>query len=237
MASTTYVDSVTLSSAAEWNKWDTAAYAALSSVAGTNTITATGPANLTYVATNPVLWFIPAATNTGATTINITPSGGAALGAKNIFANGAACVGGEIVSGVPCAIVYDGTQFNIIGGHFPKFKTVSLTRDLSTATGTQAVTGVGFKPKAIVLVGGVQGSTGTASIGISDGTIDGSWGNNSGAGTGVMEVSATVGFQATGAGAYQQVEISSFDADGFTLSWTKTGSPTGTATFQALCMR
>lgn len=115
MASQTYVDSVTLSSAAEWNKWDTAAYAALSGVAGTNTITATGPANLGLVATNPPLWFIPAATNTGATTLNITPSGGAALGAKNVFFGGSACVGGELVAGVPVAVVYDGTQYNLIG--------------------------------------------------------------------------------------------------------------------------
>lgn len=115
MASQTYTDSVTLTAAAEFNKFDTAAYAALSGVAGTNTITATGPANLGLVATNPVLWFIPANTNTGATTLNITPSGGSALGAKNVFSGGSACVGGEIVSGVPTAVVYDGTQYNILG--------------------------------------------------------------------------------------------------------------------------
>lgn len=115
MATQTYVNSVTLTEATEFNRFDTAAYPALSGVAGTNTITATGPANLTLVATNPAVWFIPAVTNTGATTINITPSGGAALGAKNVFSGGTACVGGELVAGVPVAIVYDGTQFNILG--------------------------------------------------------------------------------------------------------------------------
>lgn len=114
MASQTYVDSVTLTAATEFNRFDTAAYPVLGSVAGTNTITAAGPANLTLVATNPVLWFIPANTNTGATTLNITPSGGSALGAKNVFCGGVACVGGEIVAGVPCAVVYDGTQYQLI---------------------------------------------------------------------------------------------------------------------------
>lgn len=113
MATQIYTNSVTLSDAAEGNKWDTAAYPQLTGVAGTNTITATGPANLT-LATSPPLWFVPAATNSGATTINITPSGGAALGAKNVFYAGAACVGGELKISVPALIVYDGTQYNIV---------------------------------------------------------------------------------------------------------------------------
>lgn len=114
MASQTYTDGVTLSSATEWNKWDSAAYAVLSGVAGTNTVTATGAANYTLVATNVPVWFIPANTNTGATTLNITPSGGVALGAKNVFFDGRACVGGEIVQNVPCGVIYDGTQYNIV---------------------------------------------------------------------------------------------------------------------------
>src|SRR3990167_7657529 len=116
MATQTYVNSVTLSDAAEWNKWDTAAYCVLSGVVGTNTITATGPANYTYAAASHPLFFIPAATNTGATTANFTPSGGAALGAKNVFSGGVACVGGELVIGVPVILQYDGTQFNLISG-------------------------------------------------------------------------------------------------------------------------
>lgn len=88
---------------------------ALTSVAGTNTITATGAAALAAYATNQIFTLVPANTNTGATTLNITPSGGAALGAKNVFANGAACAGGELVQNVPVIVLYDGTQFNIIG--------------------------------------------------------------------------------------------------------------------------
>lgn len=98
----------------------------LTGVAGTNTITATGQAAMAAYAAGQRFMFIPAATNTGATTLNITPSGGAALGAKNIFWTGAACSGGELVISVPVVVVYDGTQFNVIG---PKIGT-RLTNSL-----------------------------------------------------------------------------------------------------------
>lgn len=84
----------------------------LTSVAGTNTITATAT-GLTAYALGQKFRFIPAATNTGATTLNIT-----SLGAQSIFWNGAACVGGELRSGIPVEVTYDGTQFNILGNGF-----------------------------------------------------------------------------------------------------------------------
>lgn len=80
----------------------------LSSVAGTNTITATS-ATLTVYAAGNDFTFVPATTNTTAATININ-----GLGAKNIFYNGAACTGLEMQAGVPVNIFYDGTQFNIV---------------------------------------------------------------------------------------------------------------------------
>lgn len=77
----------------------------------------TGSANAIAIAPSPAITayaayqeftFKAAATNTGATTINVN-----SLGTKNIFYNGAALVGGEIVSGVIYTVVYDGTQFNL----------------------------------------------------------------------------------------------------------------------------
>src|SRR3990167_1884233 len=115
MASTTFTDGVTLTAAAWFNDVDTVAYAALTSVAGTNTITATGPANYA-LSSRVALILVPANTNTGATTLNVTPSGGSALTAKNVFWNGVACVGGELKAGIPYLVIYDGTQFNIVGG-------------------------------------------------------------------------------------------------------------------------
>jgi hypothetical protein len=81
----------------------------LSSVSGTNTITAS-IANVAAYAAGQQFSFTPASDNSGATTININ-----SLGAKNIFANGVALAGGELRSGIPVVVEYDGTQFNILG--------------------------------------------------------------------------------------------------------------------------
>ena len=83
----------------------------LTSVAGTNTITATAAISMSAYASGQQFSFIPAASNTGATTININ-----SLGAKNIFLNGAALVGYELRKNCPVMLLYDGTQFNIIAG-------------------------------------------------------------------------------------------------------------------------
>jgi len=110
MASTLFVSGVTVSAAPWFNDVDTAVYNGLTSVSGTNTITATGPTSMSAYATNQIFKITPAATNTGAATLNIS-----SVGAKNIFFGGAACIGGELVSGVPALVIYDGTQFNIVG--------------------------------------------------------------------------------------------------------------------------
>lgn len=80
--------------------------------------TATGTANA-QVVTQTRQWaslvnglelvFLPFAANTGATTLAVD-----GLTAKNIFVNGAACVGGELKVGVPAWVKYDGTQFNLL---------------------------------------------------------------------------------------------------------------------------
>src|SRR6266513_530255 len=114
MTTTAFVDTVTLTAAAWFNDVDTMAYGGLTSVAGTNTVTASGPASMTAYAARQRFVFIPANNNSGATTLNITPSGGSALGAKSIFFNGAALAGNELKAGIPAMVVYDGTQFNLM---------------------------------------------------------------------------------------------------------------------------
>src|SRR5882672_7267291 len=111
MSSTVFVNSVTLTAASWFQDVDNVAYQYLSGVAGTNTITATGPTGLGAYAAGLRFRFMPTVTNTAATTINIT--GAAALGARSIFSGGAALVGGELRSGVPCEIIDDGTQFQL----------------------------------------------------------------------------------------------------------------------------
>jgi len=51
---------------------------------------------------------VPSNTNTSTSTINVS-----GLGAKNIFNNGAACIGGELQAGYEATLVYNGTEFDI----------------------------------------------------------------------------------------------------------------------------
>jgi hypothetical protein len=81
------------------------------------TVTSGGSANvhtLTYT-TAPTAYvqghtfaFIAGFTNTGTATLNVN-----GLGAKNIFMDGAALAGGEIVASSVIQVMYDGTQFQI----------------------------------------------------------------------------------------------------------------------------
>lgn len=114
MSSTGFVNGSTLTDADWFNDTDERTYCNLTSVSGTNTIVGTGPVSMTAYAAGQFFTFVPANSTTGAATLNITPSGSTALGAKNIFWNGVAIIGGEIKAGVPALVVYDGTQFNLI---------------------------------------------------------------------------------------------------------------------------
>lgn len=134
MASQTYIDGVSLTAAAEFNRFDTAAYPVFSGVTGTSNVTATGPANYQYSSTNPVFVLKPGFANPSTVTLNVTPSGGAALGEKNLFFKGAACAGGELVASVPVLVAYDGTQFNIVGGAGVPKLTNSLGADVAVST-------------------------------------------------------------------------------------------------------
>ena len=81
----------------------------LTSVAGTDVITATAAVGMAAYATGQRFTFIAAGANTGAATININ-----SIGAKAITKNGATALGaGDIVSGSAVQIFYDGTQFQL----------------------------------------------------------------------------------------------------------------------------
>jgi len=82
----------------------------LLSVSGTDTITASGSPTVAAYSTGAMYYFSPAATNTGAVTINID-----SLGAKAITKNGStALAAGDLTSGKVAVVVYDGTQFQLI---------------------------------------------------------------------------------------------------------------------------
>jgi len=109
----------------------------------------------------------------------------------------------------------------------------AFTYDVSTETGAVAIAGVGFKPSAIIFMGQID-STVNWGFGLSDGITHG----------GIAKITAAIVSTNTSAirlfidaGNHQIGVINSFDADGFTIGWTKTGSPTGTGYIKYLAFR
>ncbi len=108
------------------------------------------------------------------------------------------------------------------------YKIGNFTRDLSVVSGTQAVTGVGFTPRFVIftsnLGGGVIWSVGFDNNSSTVMTI----GDNSGGSLpSVTAASIAVGVDSSN---FQSGKLSAFGGDGFTITWTKVGTPTGTAT-------
>ena len=106
----------------------------------------------------------------------------------------------------------------------------SETRDLTAAAGDVAYTSYGFQPTALIIF---AYGNGAMSWGIADGTTDLclSWRSDATAGphAWLIENDQTAN--------NARAVLKSFDADGFTLTWTKTNTPTGTLTMQVLAIR
>lgn len=109
-----------------------------------------------------------------------------------------------------------------------------FTYDVSTASGTQAITGLGFKPKSLVMFSSIAGQALTASWGMATQggrvmLLQDSNGNFQSLNTGMIYLNPSASNTATG-------NLSSFDSGGFTIAWTKSGTPTGTATIMYLAL-
>jgi hypothetical protein len=111
------------------------------------------------------------------------------------------------------------------------------TYDLATATGTQTLTGAGFTPSAAIVLWGMApgGTAAAAGIGFKMGTKQGCLNVING---GVILGSIDNSFMlvTSTAGHYQYCSLA-FNADGGALSWTKSGTPTGTLTFKMMWLR
>jgi hypothetical protein len=94
----------------------------LASVAGTNTVTGSATPTPAAYAAGQVFRFNPANTNTGATTINVS-----SIGPADLYANNAACVGGELIQNVPASVIHDGTRFHLISNGAPALIAVVQT--------------------------------------------------------------------------------------------------------------
>lgn len=124
----------------------------LTSIAGTDTITASiTPSPAAYTA-GQTFRFVAAATNTGAVTLNVN-----GLGAKAITKDGtAALTAGELRSGAVMEVVYDGTQFQTAGTSLGRL----LNIQTFTANGTYTPT-PGMQTCVIYCQGGGGAGGGT----------------------------------------------------------------------------
>jgi hypothetical protein len=140
MASTLFTAGTVVASS--WlNPVDSDVYNQLASVAGTNTITAVGPASYTAYTTGSKFFFNPQNTNTGAVLVNINGLGNNPItkhGGTNLAA-------GDLVAGVQALIVYDGSLFQLIN---PQTLNPSTVVPI-----TQGGTGATTAPQALINLG------------------------------------------------------------------------------------
>jgi len=117
-----------------------------------------------------------------------------------------------------------------------RIKIGTFTIDVTTATGTQAITGVGFVPKTVQFMYTIDQTTETG-LGYDDGTLHYSMAHY-GVTNWTISASGSIYPQQIDGGANNYLGyIQSMDADGFTISWTKGGSPTGTLTIYYTAFR
>ena len=118
-------------------------------------------------------------------------------------------------------------------------RVITFSRNLAAASGQVAYTGVGFRGTAIILIG--TDNAQLVSVGVGDVQV---------ATASIVRRynSAIPEYSYRGATAselgiiwvtnsdYHEIDLVSFDNDGFTLNYTKVGAPTGTAVLAALVL-
>lgn len=119
-----------------------------------------------------------------------------------------------------------------------RFYVGSFTRDISLASGTQAVTGIPFRPSAVLFLAGFASAASASSKGFDDGdTAVSLYHNHSvSADTEIISTTSSVFLQSTAGNNYAG-RILTREASGFIFNWTKTGAPAGTATIVCLAFK
>jgi hypothetical protein len=113
-------------------------------------------------------------------------------------------------------------------------KVITVTRDMTAVTGDVAYTGVGFTPTSMFASATAE-STYSSLNGICDSAKNQKCVYQ--VGTGFYDGSSLIDMEQTLGTARQIGVLKSFNADGFTITWTKTGSPTGNAACKIICFR
>ena len=117
-------------------------------------------------------------------------------------------------------------------------KFIRFTQNMADASGNWVITGVGFKPSALILICWVQ-STYASSVTVWTGSsVGGGMGSIGSVTPGQFAASGySFSLYTTSMSTGQWGSGGTLDSDGFTLAHTKEGSPTGTANFEVLCYR
>lgn len=116
-----------------------------------------------------------------------------------------------------------------------KYKIGSFTRDVSLSSGTQAITGVGFRPKFVIFLATIN-LTKNFSIGFDDATTKLHIYGEDNLASFTITATASIRLIANTTNNYFG-DIQSMDADGFTIDWTKVVSPTGSASIAYLAIK
>lgn len=121
-------------------------------------------------------------------------------------------------------------------------KLLSHTRDMSAASGDVSYTGYGFQPKALIIFGGgdwIGNSWGLGDENLSEMCID--IGAYQSSVVSVVSTDKIIRLNQNTGGSFDGVQtavLKTLDSDGFTLTWTKTGTSTyGTGTLIVLAIK
>lgn len=167
--------------------------------------------------------------NTASATLNVN-----GLGAITIKkADGKTLAVGDILSGQEVGVIYDGTDMIVLSHMRDQRAFLTDTRDMTAATGAETVAhGLAVTPR-FVRVHVHQSNAGDTRASMSDGSYDGT--TNRSVWTVGIEgdsdagVSTTFAIKVGSSTTAFQSAIITFDGTNITLTWTKTGSPDGTA--------
>lgn len=115
----------------------------------------------------------------------------------------------------------------------------TIWRDIAAVDGNVACTGVGFKPSVLIMIAATATDARvSASWGVSVGTTSYMICTNRKGNTDTfVSPNAGIVWIYINAGIVSKAAIASLDADGFTLVWAKTGSPTGTVLISFIAIR
>lgn len=113
---------------------------------------------------------------------------------------------------------------------------VNSTYNLTTASGTQDITGFGFNPTEVQIAYGVSGSSGLG-IGHAAGSTQATKSASTDSATSMNSSTTGAIFYSNAAQNAYQFGVVSFITDGIRITWTKVGAPTGTLLLQVLGRR